>query len=252
MPGRGACALERLLAGGGRVALRDRHVAVRAPLRANRPARSAATPSPTCQRARCQRITGTGGRGSSCRRSVDDGRVHAAALERAQRGPGRGRDREQAARTEPVEHRLGDAERGVATRDDDAGRARAGEQPQPARARRRRRAWPSPRRRSRGRRARRRRAGRRPGRRAAARRRAGRPPSAATTSGWAVGEQLLDASSPSARASPSAASTAGTLRPASTAATSWRLTPARAASSACVSPHSQPALTQSRSRSSLP
>ena len=42
----------------------------------------------------------------------------------------------------------------------------------------------------------------------------------------------------SARASPSAASTAGVLCPASTAATSCRLTPARAASSACVSPHS--------------
>ena len=61
---------------------------------------------------------------------MHDRRVHAAAAQGADRVIGRSGDGEQAARAESVEHRLGDAERRVASREHEAGRDRAREQPQ--------------------------------------------------------------------------------------------------------------------------
>lgn len=58
--------------------------------------------------------------------------VNSAIAERPQSGAGRCRHREQTVRAEPSQHRLGDAERRIASGDHRPGRAGAGELPKPS------------------------------------------------------------------------------------------------------------------------
>ena len=78
IPAASSGTLERLLAGGGRVALGDRHAAAQDRLERVGRGSCGRDASPTCQRARCQRTTGSGRLGQLVVGAMHDRGVDAA------------------------------------------------------------------------------------------------------------------------------------------------------------------------------